>query len=148
MTNWRQDLDEVFKSKGFEKKLPELSRKDEQTIQEFLDNIGKPAFENISDQLNSFNNVKAEVEVLKRNNDSIMEDVILHLFKMGQPKLAYRLRFSKKQENVYIYGEYSIPNIYGENTRFHNTDLEKPLNNITEEDLASDLAEVLRSKFQ
>lgn len=147
MTNWRQDLDEVFKSKGFEKKLPELSVKDEQSIQEFLDNIGKPAFENISDQLNSFNDVKAEVEVSKRSNDSHIENVELHLFRLGQPKLAYRLKFSKRQEHIYIEGEYSIPNIYGENTRYHKTTLEQPLSDITEEELAADLAEVVRSRF-
>lgn len=147
MTNWRQDLDEVFKSKGFEKKLPELSVKDEQSIQEFLDNIGKPAFENISDQLNSFNDVKAEVEVSKRSNDSNIENVELHLFRLGQPKLAYRLKFSKRQEHIYIEGEYSIPNIYGENTRYHKTTLEQPLSDITEEELAADLAEVVRSRF-
>ena len=147
MTNWRQDLDEVFKSKGFEKKLPELSVKDEQSIQEFLDNMGKPAFENISDQLNSFNDVKAEVEVSKRSNDSNIENVELHLFRLGQPKLAYRLKFSKRQEHIYIEGEYSIPNIYGENTRYHKTTLEQPLSDITEEELAADLAEVVRSRF-
>ena len=147
MTNWRQELDEVFKSKGFEKKLPELSAKDGQSIQEFLDNIGKPAFENISDQLNSFNDVKAEVEVSKRSNDTIIEDVELHLFKQGQPKLAYRVKFTKRQEHIFIEGEYSIPNIYGENTRYHKTSLEQPLADITEEELAADIAEVLRSRF-
>ena len=147
MANWRQDLDEVFKSKGFDKKLPELSVKDEQSIQEFLDNIGKPAFENISDQLNSFNDVKAEVEVSKRSGDSSIENVELHLFRLGQPKLAYRVKFTKRQEHIYLEGEYSIPNIYGENTRYHKTSLEHPLSDITEEELAADLAEVLRSRF-
>lgn len=147
MTNWRQELDDVFKGKGFEKKLPELSPKDEENIQKFIDNIGKPAFENIADQLNSFNKIKAEVEVNKRSGNSIMEEIVLHLFQMGQPKLAYRLKFSKKQESLYLFGEYSIPNIYGENTRFHNTSLESPLNNSTEEEIAADLADVLKSRF-
>ena len=47
MPDWRHNIDELLKSQGFEKKAPELSADDESVIQEFLDNIGRPAFENI-----------------------------------------------------------------------------------------------------
>ena len=58
MPDWRQNIDELLKGQGFEKKAPELSPADEALIQEFLDNIGRPAFENICDQINSFQNIR------------------------------------------------------------------------------------------
>ncbi len=61
MPDWRQNIDELLKSQGFEKKAAELSVEDQENIQEFLENIGKPAFENICDQLNAFQNIRAEV---------------------------------------------------------------------------------------
>ncbi len=42
MADWRQEIDDLLKHEGFEKKAPELSTDDQKTIQEFLDNIGKP----------------------------------------------------------------------------------------------------------
>ena len=63
MPDWRHNIDELLKSQGFEKKAPELSADDENVIQEFLDNIGRPAFENICDQINSFQNIRAEISL-------------------------------------------------------------------------------------
>ncbi len=147
MADWRQEIDILFKSRGFEKKLPELSREDESSIQEFLDNIGKPAFENICDQLNSFLNLRAEVVASNKSPHILMEQVELNISKTHQPKLTYRLRFHKKEDGVYIGGEYSTPNIYGENTRFQDSILNRPMIGTTEEDIANDLSETLKSKF-
>ena len=147
MGDWRQEIDDLFKSRGFEKKIPELSENDQITIQEFLENIGKPAFENFCDELNSFHNVKAEVEALKKSREAIMEQIELTVYNMMQPKLTYRLKFQKKGHDVYIIGEYSTPNIYGENTRFHDSTLDRLMSGTTEEDIAKDLSTILESKF-
>jgi hypothetical protein len=121
MADWRQEIDDLFKSQGFAKKIPELSVEDQLAIQEFQENIGKPALENFCDELNSFQNIKAEVVVSKKNAEALMEQVELTVYKMAQPKITYRLKFLKKESGVFINSEYSIPNIYGENTRFHNS---------------------------
>jgi hypothetical protein len=147
MGDWRQEIDDLFKSRGFEKKVPELSADDQVSIQEFLENIGKPAFENFSDELNSFLHLKAEVVASKKSPDSLMEQVELNVFQMMHPKLTYRLKFLKKDNGVLIQGEYSTPNIYGENTRFHDTSLERPLVGATEDDIAKDISNILESKF-
>lgn len=147
MADWRQEIDELLKHQGFDKKVPELSAADEVAIQEFLDNIGKPAFENVCDQLNSFQHVKAEVEESKKTHPSKIELFELSVFKMAQPKLTYRLRFSRKTSGLFIGGEYSIPNIYGENTRFQNSTLDRELSGTTEDDIAADFFAILKSKF-
>lgn len=147
MADWRQEIDDLFKSQGFAKKIPELSAEDQFAIQEFQDNIGKPAFENFCDELNSFQNIKAEVIVAKKNANALMEQVELTVFKMAQAKLTYRLKFIKKESGVHINSEFSIPNIYGENTRFHNSGLERPLAGTTEDEIADDFSAILKSKF-
>ncbi|MFN2457072.1 MAG: hypothetical protein ABR502_02615 [Chitinophagaceae bacterium] len=147
MADWRQDIDDLLKHQGFVKKLPELSDHDQTTIQEFLENVGKPAFENISDQLNSFQNVRSEVIPAKKTANSVIEPFELFVYKMAQPKLTYRLHFSKKENGVHINGEYSIPNIYGENSRFQISSLDRILAGTTEEDIASDFFFILKSKF-
>lgn len=148
MADWRQEIDALFKSQGFEKKIPELSEEDQVAIQEFQDNIGRPALENFCDELNSFQNIRAEVIVSKKDADALMEQVELTVYKMAQAKLTYRLKFLKTKEGgVYLGSEYSIPNIYGENTRFHNSTLDRPLTGTTEDDIANDFSEILKSKF-
>lgn len=147
MADWRQEIDDLLKHEGFEKKAPELSKDDQKVIQEFLDNIGKPAFENICDQLNSFQNVKGEVTPSKKLPNSVIESFELTVFKISQPKLTYRLHFTKKEKSIHIAGESSTPNIYGENTRFQPSSLERPLSGTTEDDLAADFFSILKSKF-
>src|SRR6476659_564040 len=127
MADWRQEIDALFKSQGFERKIPELSAEDQVAIQEFQDNIGKPALENFCDELNSFQNIRAEINVSKKSADAIMAQVELTIFKLAQAKLTYRLKFIKREDGVHLSSEYSIPNIYGENTRFHNSTLDRPL---------------------
>ena len=147
MADWRQDFDALFKSQGFEKKIPELSPEEQVAIQEFQENIGQPALENFCDELNSFQNIRAEVIISKKSVDTLMEQVELTVYKMAQPKLTYRLRFIKKAGGVHIGSEYSIPNIYGENTRFHNSALDRPLAGTTEDEIANDFSAILKSKF-
>ena len=50
MADWRQEIDALFKSQGFERKIPELSADDQLAIQEFQENIGKSALENFCDE--------------------------------------------------------------------------------------------------
>jgi hypothetical protein len=147
MTDWRQEIDALFKSQGFERKIPELSVEDQVAIQEFQENIGKPALENFCDELNSFQNIRAEVILSKKNADALMEQVELTVYKMAQAKLTYRLKFLKREGGVHIGSEYSIPNIYGENTRFHNSTLDRPLAGTTEDEIANDFSQILKSKF-
>lgn len=147
MADWRQEIDALFKSQGFERKIPELSAEDQMAIQEFQENIGKPALENFCDELNSFQNIRAEVIVSKKNAEALMEQVELTVFKMAQAKLTYRLKFLKRAGGVHIGSEYSIPNIYGENTRFHNSTLDRPLAGTTEDEIANDFSLILKSKF-
>lgn len=147
MPDWRQNIDELLKAQGFEKKAPELSAEDEGLIQEFLDNIGRPAFENICDQINSFQNIRAEVSASKKAPQSTIEPFELSIYKMTQPKLSYRLGFSKRENGINVTGEYSTPNIYGENTRYQNSSLNRTLSGTTEEDIASDFFAIMKSKF-
>jgi hypothetical protein len=148
MADWRQDIDDLFRSQGFDKKTPELTSEDQLLIQEFLDNIGKPAFENICDRLNSYLHIRAEVVTGKKSADQPMEIVELSVAKMNQPRLTYRLSFIKKrEEGICLQGEYSTPNIYGENTRFHKSGLDRSMNGTTEEEIANDFSEILVAKF-
>lgn len=147
MPDWRQNIDELLKSQGFEKKAAELSVEDQENIQEFLENIGKPAFENICDQLNAFQNIRAEVTPSKKIPQSLVESFELSVYKMSQPKLSYRLSFLKKENGVNIGGEYSTPNIYGENTRYQNSGLSRALPGTTEDEIASDFFSIMETKF-
>jgi hypothetical protein len=147
MADWRQEIDSLFKSQGFERKIPELSAEDAAEIQEFQENIGKPALENFCDELNSFQNIRAEVIMSKKNPDALLEQVELTIYKIAQAKLTYRLKFLKREDGVHLSSEYSIPNIYGENTRFHNSTLDRPLAGTTEDDIANDFSAILKSKF-
>ena len=147
MADWRQEIDALFKSQGFERKIPELSADDQVAIQEFQENIGKPALENFCDELNSFQNIRAEVVANKKNPDALFEQVELTIFKVAQAKLMYRLKFLKREDGVHVSSEYSIPNIYGEATRFVNSTLDRPLAGTTEDEIATDFSEILKSKF-
>ena len=147
MPDWRHNIDELLKSQGFEKKAPELSADDQVAIEEFLENIGRPAFENICDQLNSFQNIRAEVKPSTKAPLLSIESFELSVYKMTQPKLSYRLKFLKKENGINIGGEYRTPNIYGENTRYQNSALNRALSGTTEDDIASDFFAILKSKF-
>ena len=66
---------------------------------------------------------------------------------MSQPKLSYRLSFLKNDNGVTIGGEYSTPNIYGENTRYQNSGLNRALTGTSEDDIASDFFAIMKTKF-
>lgn len=148
MADWRLNIDEFLKGQGFEKKAPELSDKDAALIQEFLENLGRPVFENIADRLNAYKEVKAEVVETSFTPQLSIDFFELTVFNRNQPKLTYRLRFTKETGGqVMLGGEYSTPNIYGENTRFHNSALNRTLAGTTEEEIASDFFQILQAKF-
>lgn len=147
MTDWRQHMDEVIKAQGFEKKIPELSADDFADIQQFLEQRARAAFENICDQLNTFQSIRAEVVPAKSVVHSSIDAFDLMVYKMAQPRLTYRLNFARRLEGLYLFGEYSTPNIYGENTRFNKSGLERLLSHVWEDDIAADFLSVLGSKF-
>jgi hypothetical protein len=147
MMDWRQQLDDVIKSQGFEKKVPELSTADFGTIQEFLEQKARPAFENICDQLNTFQNLRAEVMAAASPIHSSINGLELMVHKMGQPRLTYRLNFCRRVEGIFVFGEYSTPNIYGENTRFHKTAFDRLLTHAWEDDVAEDFSAIMKVKF-
>jgi len=148
MADWRLNIDEFLKGQGFEKKEPELTSTDAILIQEFLENIGRPVFENIADRLNAYKDVKAEVEKSSFTPLLHIDSFQLTVFNRNQPKLTYRLRFTKETNGqVLLGGEYSTPNIYGENTRFHNSALNRTLAGTTEEEIAGDFFQILQAKF-
>lgn len=140
-------MDEVIKAQGFEKKIPELSADDFADIQQFLEQRARAAFENICDQLNTFQNIRAEVIPAKSVVHSSIGAFDLLVYKMGQPRLTYRLNFARRLEGLYLFGEYSTPNIYGENTRFNKSGLERLLTHVWEDDIAADFLGVLGTKF-
>lgn len=140
-------MDEVIKSQGFEKKVPELSGSDFDVIQIFLDQKVKPAFEHICDQLNTFQNIKAEVIEAASPVQATVNGCELMVHKMSQPRLTYRLNFQRRIEGIYVFGEYSTPNIYGENTRFHKSAFERLITHAWEDDIAEDFSAIMKVKF-
>jgi len=62
-------------------------------------------------------------------------------------KIINFINFLKKENGINISGEYSTPNIYGENTRYQGSGLNKALSGTTEEDIASDFFTIMKSKF-
>ena len=148
MADWRLNIDDFLKGQGFEKKAPELTNNDAVIIQEFLENVGRPVFENIADRLNAYKEVKAEVVETSFTPALPIDYFQLNVFNRNQPKLTYRLRFAKETNGQVMLGaEYSTPNIYGENTRFHNGALNRTLSGTTEEEIASDFFQILQTKF-
>ncbi len=146
-TDWRQQMDEVIKAQGFEKKIPELSAEDFAAIQEFLEQKARAAFENICDQLNTFQNIRADVVEAKSPVHGPIAAFELLVYKAGQPRLTYRFNFTRRAEGLYLNGEFSTPNIYGENTRFHKSGLERLITHVWEDDIAADFLTVISSKF-
>jgi hypothetical protein len=148
MADWRLNIDDFLKGQGFERKAPELSNSDATQIQEFLENLGRPVFENIADRLNAYKEVKAEVAETSFTPPLPIDYFQLTVFNRTQPKLTYRLRFTKETNGQVMLGaEYSTPNIYGENTRFHNSALNRTITGTSEEDIASDFFHILQAKF-
>ena len=148
MADWRLNIDDFLKGQGFEKKEPELSNNDAVLIQEFLENIGRPVFENIADRLNAYKEVKGEVVETSLTPLLHIDFFQLTVFNRNQPKLTYRLRFTKETNGqVMLGGEYSTPNIYGENTCFHYSALNRTLVGTSEEEIASDFFQILQAKF-
>jgi hypothetical protein len=148
MADWRLNIDDFLKGQGFEKKEPELTSNDAVLIQEFLENLGRPVFENIADRLNAYKEVKAEVIETSFTPPVPIDYFQITVFNKNQPKLTYRLRFTKETNGqVMLGGEYSTPNIYGENTRFHNSALNRTLAGTSEEEIASDFFQILQAKF-
>jgi hypothetical protein len=136
MTN---KLDDFFNSKGIKKQTPEFTPNQEAEIQSVIDLIIKPAFEELGGDFSSYSNIKGQVSTSKKSTDSIRENIELKVFKTMQAKFFYKPKFSVTDNQLYVTGQFCIPNLYGECTSYTNTNLKLTLANLTGDNLKTDV---------
>lgn len=148
MADWIEELNQFLGDKGKSKPLPEFSQNDEIKIQEFLSEVFKTSLVKLKEQLNMFNDIKAEISISKKAEHSFFEQVEFRVYKILQQKFTYRLVFSKPGNVIKAQGQFSIPNLYGESIHFTDTAFYKPIAEIKGKDILEDFTQTFKEHFE
>lgn len=134
-----KELDDFFKSKGINKQKEEFTQLQKEEIQSAVDSIIRPAFEGLASKFSSYANISAQVSAGKNTADSAKENIVLKVFKTMQAKFFYQVKFSIADNSIYVNGQFCIPSIYGECTKYVDTGLKVALTDLSEETLTDDI---------
>ena len=126
------ELKDFFKSKGIKKIIPEFNQSQEQQIQIIIENVYKPVFTELSEELSSFANIRADMMVSKRTMDSIKEEIELKVYRTMQAKFFYRPKFLVENNDIFVIGQFCIPNFYGEGLTYRDTEFKRIITDINE----------------
>jgi hypothetical protein len=66
MADWMQELNHFLGDKGNAQSLPEFDQSDEIKIQEFVSEVFKTGLTKLKEQLNSYQDIKAEISTSKK----------------------------------------------------------------------------------
>jgi hypothetical protein len=134
-------LDNFFNSNGIQKKIPELNYEHEMEIQSVIDEIIKPAFQELSYKISSYSNFKGVILTSKKESNSYKEYIELKVNRVMQLKFVYSPKFSLEDKSIIVTGQFCIPNLHGEAIEFKNTALRKVLSELSESDILYDFSE-------
>src|SRR5260221_14312734 len=95
-----------------------------------------PGLIKIKKQLDLYPHINADIEISKKEADFLIEQVEFRVYKTLQRKFTYRLQFSKAGNGINTKGQFSFSNLYDENIIFTDTSLNKPMVDVTENDIA------------
>ena len=109
-----EQLDDFLNSKGIKQNIPVFTPSEEHQIQKSIEEVVKPAFKLLANQLNSYKNIKAEVTISKDATHSVRENIHISIYKSNNCKFRYYAQFVKNEAAIMITGKYCIPNFYGE----------------------------------
>ena len=110
-------------------------------IQSVIDEIIKPAFQQLAGKINSYSNFKGVILTSKKETHSYKEYIELKVNRVMQLEFVYRPKFSLEDKSIIIIGQYCIPNLYGEAIEFKNTTLRKVLSDLSESDILYDFSD-------
>lgn len=126
-------LDNFFNEKGIIKKsISEFNPSQETKIQIKKDELVYPTLQKLAKVLNAYSDCKAKVNLEKG-------DAELEFSRNSALKFVYRVRFSVKGEDIFVTGQYGIPDIYDE-VDFKDTNLKKVIKELTASDIKDDFS--------
>jgi len=140
-----EQLDNFFNEKGIEKSVPEFNPSQETKIQSVNDKVIKPVLQQLAKKLTAYSNCKADMMTSKKEVTSIKENVELKFYRTMTLKFVYRPKFSVEGDNIFVTGQYCIPNLYNEAIEFKNTSLNKNISDLTTSDITDDFSAVFTS---
>jgi hypothetical protein len=135
-----EQLEDFFNSKGIKKNVPEFTPAQEEQIQKVIQNVIKPAFTTLADELSSYANFKADIMTSKKSINSIKENIELKVYRIMQAKFIYRPKFSIEDNDIFLTGQFCKPELYGESVEYKYTDLKKVIADIKENDIKNDFS--------
>lgn len=156
MANWKDELDNLLSNKGIKKtvvlsddasKIQPLNREDEKRIQEYLETIIKSSFQKLAEVIGAYQDLTAKVEIKKKADGPEIETIELRVFLMLQMKFAYSLKFVKEENHLFVMGQYSMTNLYGNPTGFERSALCILLNDAHSETIINDFMNCFSTKF-
>jgi hypothetical protein len=156
MNDWKDELDSLLSNKGIKKtvvlsddasKIQPLNREDEKLIQEYLETIIKPSFQQLASVIGSYQDLTAKVEITKKADVSDIVNIELRVFLMLQMKLAYRLKFVKEENHLFVIGQYSLTNLYGNPTGYEPSNMCLSISDADSEKIINDFMNCFSAKF-
>ena len=140
-----EQLDNFFNEKGIKKSVPEFNPSQETKIQSVNDKVIKPVLQQLAEKLTAYSNCKADMMTSKKEVTSIKENVELKFYRTMTLKFVYRPKFSLEGDNIFVTGQYCIPNLYNEAIEFKNASLNKNISDLTPSDITDDFSAVFTS---
>jgi hypothetical protein len=156
MTDWKEELDSLLSNKGIKKtvvlsddasKIQTLNEEDEKQIQEYLETVVKPSFQKLASVISTYQDMTAKVEIKKKADVSDLENIELRVFLMLQMKFAYRLKFVKEENHLFVIGQYSMTDLYGNHTGFEPSSMSILLNDAQSDTIINDFMNCFSTKF-
>jgi len=156
MTDWKEELDSLLSNKGIKKtvvlsedasKIQPLNPDDEKHIQEYLETTIRPSFQKLASVISTYQDIDAKVEITKKADISEIENIELRVFLMLQMKFAYRMKFVKEDNKLFVLGQYSRTNLYGYPTGFEQSSLCVIINDAKSETIINDFMNCFSTKF-
>jgi hypothetical protein len=145
-----EKLTTFLNSKGIQKKVIKFTEDQERIIQSKIEEIVKPAFQILQDELNSYNGITSQIMTSKNEHDAITENIQINVLKGNRIIFAYRPEFSVNNSHVYLNGQYCIfkSDVYGESTHYLSTNLNKDVFEIEIQDIIVDFEEIFIEKAE
>lgn len=154
--NWIDELSDFFNERGIkknpviddnniEKVNQNFTEEEYVKIKHFCETVLKPAFKNLSKELNSYDNITVDIFTAKKETPQDAESIELRISRIMQLKFVYKSRFFKLENHIYFAGYYSLANLYGDPTGFEKTGIISPLETVSQEIIINDLMRSLKT---
>jgi hypothetical protein len=118
------NLDDFFESKGFDKKDNKAKEFEQNKIQLIINEVVKPAFEEIKNNINSRQRLQSNIVKAERDPGYNLDNplLIFALSDLMNSKYGFKIGFLKKNNELYSFSQYGKFNIYDEIARFDSSE--------------------------